>query len=107
MQAMDQHAFAFATRGHCIKGKQCQHITVKNQNMSLGSKQSSLFYFYALLSGGKLKGAVVHYALFLIWSMQHIACLPKITTHQHFWSNLQFGSCLKIFLLFWSNHKMN
>ena len=66
MQAMDQHAFAFATRGHCIKGKQCQHITVKNQNMSLGSKQSSLFYFYALLSGGKLKGAVVHYALFLI-----------------------------------------
>ena len=28
--------------------------------MSLGSKQSSLFSFYALHSGGKLKGAMVH-----------------------------------------------
>ena len=57
---MDQRAFAFATRGHCIKGKQCQHITITNQNMSLCSKQSSLFSFYALPSGGKSKGAVVH-----------------------------------------------
>ena len=30
----DQRAFVFAAREHCIKGKQCQHITVKNQNMS-------------------------------------------------------------------------
>ena len=57
---MDQRAFVFAARGHCIKGKQYHQITVKNQNMSLGSKQSSLFSFYALHSGGKLKGAVVH-----------------------------------------------
>ena len=28
--------------------------------MCLGSKQPSLFSFYALPSGGKLKGAVVH-----------------------------------------------
>ena len=57
---MDQRAFVFATRGHCIQGKQCQHITIKNQKMSLCSKQSSLFSFYALPSGGKSKGAVVH-----------------------------------------------
>ena len=30
--------------------------------MCLHSKQSSLFSFYALPSGGKLKGAVVHSA---------------------------------------------
>ena len=60
---MDQRAFAFATRGHCIKGKQCQHITITNQNMSLCSKQSSLFSFYALPSGGKSKGAMVHWFL--------------------------------------------
>ena len=30
------------------------------QNMCLCSKQSSLFSFYALPSGGKLKDAVVH-----------------------------------------------
>ena len=52
--------FVFVTRGHCIKGKHFQHITIKNQYMSLCSKQSSLFSFYALHSGGKLKGAVVH-----------------------------------------------
>ena len=57
---MDQRSFVFATRGHCIKGKQHQHITLKNQNMSLCSKQSSLFSFYAQPSGGKLKGAVGH-----------------------------------------------
>ena len=59
---MDQRAFVFAARVHSIKGKHCQHITVKNQIMSLGSKQSSLFYFYALPSDGKSKGAVVHYS---------------------------------------------
>ena len=30
-KAMDQHAFVFATRGHCIKGKQCYHIVIKNK----------------------------------------------------------------------------
>ena len=59
---MDQRAFVFAARVHSIKGKHCQHITVKNQIMSLGSKQSSLFYFYARPSDGKSKGAVVHYS---------------------------------------------
>ena len=28
---MDQRAFVFATRGNCIKGKQCQRIALKNQ----------------------------------------------------------------------------
>ena len=28
---MDQRAFIFATRGQCIKGKLCQHITINNQ----------------------------------------------------------------------------
>ena len=60
---MDQHTFVFATRGHCKKGKQCQRITIKNQNMSLCSKQSSLFSFYALPSGSKSKGKVVHYTI--------------------------------------------
>ena len=60
---MDQLAFVFATRSHCIKGKQCQLITINNQNMSLCSKQSSLYSFYALPSGGKSKGAVVHWLL--------------------------------------------
>ena len=57
---MDQRTFVFATRGHWIKGKQCQHITIKNQNISLCSKQSSLFSFYALASGGKSKDVAVH-----------------------------------------------
>ena len=30
---MDQHLFVFATRGHCMKGKQCQHIGIKNKNL--------------------------------------------------------------------------
>ena len=38
----DQRAFVFAAREHCIKGKQCQHITIKNQNMSLCSKHRNL-----------------------------------------------------------------
>ena len=28
---MDQRAFVFATRGHCIIGKQCLHIAIKNK----------------------------------------------------------------------------
>ena len=58
---MDQRAFVFAARGHCIKGKQCQHITVKNQNMSLGSKQSSLFSFYArtLVANWKAQWSII------------------------------------------------
>ena len=30
---MDQRVFVFATIGHCIKGKQWQHITIKNLNL--------------------------------------------------------------------------
>ena len=30
---MDQRIFVFATRGHCIKGKQCQHIAIKNKKI--------------------------------------------------------------------------
>ena len=58
---MDQRTFVFATRGRCIKGKQCQHVTLKNKTICLCSKQSSLFSFYALPSGGILKDAVVHW----------------------------------------------
>ena len=55
---MDHRIFWFATRGQCIKGKQCN----LKQNMCLCSKQSSLFSFYALPSGSKSKEAVVHYS---------------------------------------------
>ena len=58
---MDHRVFRFATRRQYIKGKQCQHIAILKQNMCLWSKQSSLFSFYALPSGGKSKGAVVHW----------------------------------------------
>ena len=58
--AIDQRAFVFATRGQCIKGKQCQHIAIKKSNMQLLTKQSNLFSIYALPSGGKSKCAVVH-----------------------------------------------
>ena len=54
---MDHRVFQFATRGQCIKAKQCY----LNQNMCLHLKQSSLFSFYALPSGGKSKDAVVHW----------------------------------------------
>ena len=40
---MDQRAFVFATRGQCIKGKQCQHITIKNQIFDC--IQNNLAYF--------------------------------------------------------------
>ena len=36
------------------------HCNLK-QNMCLCPKQSSLFSFYAMTSGGKLKDAVAHY----------------------------------------------
>ena len=42
---MDQHAFQFVTRGHCIKGKQCHTITVRDNKIYLRSKQSNLFSF--------------------------------------------------------------
>ena len=44
-ESMDQRAFVFATRGHCIKGKQCQYITIKNQYMSLCSNNLAYFPF--------------------------------------------------------------
>ena len=60
---MDQRSFVFATRGHCIKGKQYQHITIKNQNICLCSKQSSLFSFPFTMHcplGGKSRGEILH-----------------------------------------------
>ena len=36
------------------------HFAIKNKICVLSSKQSSLFSFYALPSGGKSKDAVVH-----------------------------------------------
>ena len=59
---MDHRIFQFATRGQSIKG--LAHYNLK-QNMCLCSKQSSLFSFYALPSGGKSKDAVVH--LLQVW----------------------------------------
>ena len=50
--------FVFAAVGHFIKGKQYQCITIKIQKTC--SKQSSLFSFYPLPSGGKPKCARVH-----------------------------------------------
>lgn len=35
-------------RGHYIKGKQCHHIKVANDNISLGSNQSNLFSFLCI-----------------------------------------------------------
>ena len=52
-----------------------QRITIKNQNMSLCSKQSILFSFYALSSGGKSKGTIVHF-LCKIWK--------HLQTNMHF-----------------------
>ena len=43
VKVMDQRAFIFATRGQCIKGKQCQHITIKNQIFVC--VQNNLAYF--------------------------------------------------------------
>ena len=43
--------------------------------MSLCSKQSSLFSFYALPSGGKSKGAVVHWKFFVDLSWRHVLWL--------------------------------
>ena len=57
---------SISTRWQCIKG---QHCNLK-QNMCLCSKQSSLFSFYALPSGGKLKDAVVLCGLFFFFSFQ-------------------------------------
>ena len=49
--------------------------------MCLCSKQSSLFSFYALPSGGKLKGAVVHcFTLFFMLLMSfptEVKCVLK------------------------------
>ena len=52
---MDHRAFGFATIGQCIKRKQCLHIAI------MFSKQSSLFSFYALPSGGKCSITVKHF----------------------------------------------
>ena len=40
MKTMEQHIFVFATRGQCIKGKQIQHVTIKNKII----KARTIFY---------------------------------------------------------------
>ena len=40
---MDQHTFVFATRGHCIKGKQCYYIAIRNK--IIVCVQNNLAYF--------------------------------------------------------------
>ena len=57
---MDHCSFRFATRGQCIKVNNASTLQLK-QNIRLWSEQSSLFSFYALPSGVKSKGAVVHW----------------------------------------------
>ena len=56
---MDQHAFQFATRGHCKKVNNAPHYNRKLKTY-LCSNQSSLFSFYAEPSIGKRKGALVN-----------------------------------------------
>ena len=60
-------SFDFPTEGSAKKVKMLAHCNLK-QNMCLCSKQSSLFYFYALPSGGKSKDAVVHYLELSVFS---------------------------------------
>ena len=77
---MDHRVFQFATRGQYIKGKQCLAHCNLEQNMCLRSKQSSLFSFYALHSGGKLKDAVVHWANF--YAIVAIFCSCKLAKYR-------------------------
>ena len=57
---MDQRAFVFATRGHCIKGKQCYHIAIKNKRCV--SVQNNLAYFpfmhCPLVANGKVSWSI-------------------------------------------------
>ena len=52
---MDQHAFVFVTRGHCIKGKQCQHIAIKNKICVCVQKNRAYFPFMHYPLVAKLK----------------------------------------------------
>ena len=66
------------------------HCNLK-QNMCLCSKQSSLFSFYALPSGGKSKDAVVHWLVFqifsfpdeLLWLAFQLKVRDSLTTFLH------------------------
>ena len=69
--AIYQCTFVFVTRGHCIKGKPYQHVTIKNETICLSYKQSSLFSFYALPSGSKPKCLLVH-CVFIKYTQSHI-----------------------------------
>jgi len=57
---MVKGAFQFARGGHCKKGKQCHCIPIRTKNISLCSKPSNLFSFYAAPSIGKLKGILIN-----------------------------------------------
>ena len=57
---MDQGTFVFATKGHSIKDKQCQHIALKNKICVCVQINLAYFPFHVLPSGGKPKGALVH-----------------------------------------------
>ena len=57
---MDQRAFQFVTRGHHAKGRQRHRNAITSNKISLCSKQSSLFPFYAVPLSAKENGALVH-----------------------------------------------
>ena len=52
---MDQCAFVFATRGQCIKGKQCQLITIKNQ----------IFVFFNPTKNGWISKELLHLVVYM------------------------------------------
>ena len=66
LDVYDQHAFVFATRGHCIKDKQCQHLTIKNKISVCIQNNLSYFPFMHCPLVGKQKwrwsigGAISH-----------------------------------------------
>ena len=84
---MDQHIFVFATRGHCIKGKQCQRITIKNQNMSLCQNNLSYFPFMhcPLVANQKARLSIVKTIQTavqpscggILQQMRHMYCSPS------------------------------
>ena len=63
---MDHRAFWFANRGQCIKGKQCQHIAIKNKICVC--VQNNLAYFpfmhYPLVANRKARWSIVYFPQF-------------------------------------------
>ena len=54
--AMDQGTFVFATKGHSIKDKQCQHIALKNKICVC--VQVNLAYFPFLVANRKVRWSI-------------------------------------------------